>query len=210
MLELVDCTVKYGDTVALDGVTLRIASGERVAVCGPNGAGKSTLLRALLDAALARTPAVRGAPPPAVFVPQEPPAELDLSLTAHDYVMLGRTPYLSAWRRPAAADERAVAAVLDAVGLGGFAPRRLGALSGGERRRLALALALASGAPTLLLDEATAHFDPACRQEVLARLAATGRTVVMTIHALPLPAAFFTRVVELAQGRLRADTPLHV
>ena len=210
MLELVDCTVKYGDTVALDGVTLRIASGERVAVCGPNGAGKSTLLRALLDAVLARTPAVRGAPPPAVFVPQEPPAELDLSLTAHDYVMLGRTPYLGAWRRPAVADERAVAAALDAVGLGGFAPRRLGALSGGERRRLALALAFASGAPTLLLDEATAHFDPVCRQEVFARLAATGRTVVMTIHALPLPTPFFTRVVELAQGRLRADTPLCV
>ncbi len=208
MLALVDCTVKYGGTAALDGVTLRIASGERVAVCGPNGAGKSTLLRALLDAALARAPAVRGAPPPAVFVPQEPPAELDLSLTAHDYVMLGRTPYLSAWRRPAAADERAVAAALDAVGLGGFAPRRLGALSGGGRRRLALALALASGAPALLLDEATAHFDPACRQEVLARLAATGRTVVMAIHARPLPPAFFTRVVELAQGRLRADTPL--
>lgn len=208
MLALVHCTVRYGGVAALDDVTLRIAPGERVAVCGPNGAGKSTLLGALLDAALAAAPPARGAPPPAVFVPQEPPAELDLSLSAHDYVMLGRTPYLSAWRRPAAADERAVRAALDAVGLAGDARRRLGALSGGARRRLALALALASEAPALLLDEATAHFDPSAGAAACARLAATGRTVVMAIHARPLPAPFFTRVVEMAQGRIREDTRL--
>lgn len=207
MLELVHCTVKYGSVVALDDVSLRVATGERVAVCGPNGAGKSTLLRALLDAALAQPPPVRGAPPPAVFVPQEPPEELDVSLAAHDYVMLGRTPYLSAWRRPSAADERAVAAALSAVGLGGFGARRLGALSGGERRRLALALALASGAPALLLDESTAHFDPSACAAICARLAATGRTVVMAIHARPLPAGFFTRLVELEKGRIAGASP---
>lgn len=205
MLELVGCTVRYGDVVALDGVTLRVAPGERVAVCGPNGAGKSTLLRALLDAALAAATPARGAPPPAVFVPQEPPSELDLSLSAHDYAMLGRTPYLSAWRRPSAADERAVAAALDAVGLAGFARRRLAALSGGERRRLALALALASEAPALLLDEATAHVDPDGLREILAALAQTGRTVVMSIHARPLPDGFFTRVVTLERGRIAAE-----
>ncbi len=201
MLELRNTTVRYGATVALDDVSLRIADGERVAVCGCNGAGKSTLLRALLDAAGASDSRV----PRAVFVPQDLPTELELSFCAHDYVMLGRTPYLSAWRRPSAADEAVVAEALEAVGMGAAAGRRLSALSGGERRRLAIALALASGAPALLLDESMAHLDVTCRAELFRLLAATGRTLVMSIHEFPLPARFFTRAVLLAAGRICAD-----
>ncbi|MGN0847214.1 MAG: ABC transporter ATP-binding protein, partial [Kiritimatiellia bacterium] len=177
-------------------------SGERVAVCGPNGAGKSTLLRALLEASLRDR---AGRTPPAVFVPQDLPAELEQSITAHDYVMLGRTPHLSAWRRPSAADEESVARALESVGLAGFAARRLNEVSGGERRRLAIALALASGAPALLLDESTAHLDVACRAVLFDLLARTGRTIVMAIHEFPLPARFFTRVVWLDAGRVRRD-----
>ncbi len=201
MLELRNTTVRYGATVALDDVSLRIADGERVAVCGRNGAGKSTLLRALLDAACGDSPRA----PRVVFVPQDLPTELELSLCAHDYVMLGRTPHLSAWRRPAAADEAAVAEALEAVGMGDAAGRRLNALSGGARRRLAIALALASGAPALLLDESMAHLDVKCRAALFDLLARTGRTIVMSIHEFPLPANFFTRAVLLEAGRLCAD-----
>lgn len=203
MLEIRNKTVKYDGVVALDGVTLHIGAGERVAVCGANGAGKSTLLRALLDESLSVPRDSRL--PSAVFVPQDMPTELEQSMTAHDYVMLGRTPYLSAWRRPSATDEAAVAEALESVGLADFATRRLNAVSGGERRRLALALALASGAPLLLLDESTAHLDPRCRREIFELLAKTDRTVVMSIHEFPLPAGFFTRVVFLENGRIGAD-----
>ncbi len=201
MLELQNTTVKYGATVALDDVSLRIGEGERVAVCGRNGAGKSTLLRAFLDAACATNPRA----PRVVFVPQDLPTELELSLCAHDYVMLGRTPHLSAWRRPAAADEAAVAEALAAVGMGDAAGRRLSTLSGGARRRLAIALALASGVPALLLDESMAHLDVKCRAELFDLLAQTGRTIVMSIHEFPLPERFFTRAVLFEAGRICAD-----
>lgn len=203
MLEIRNRTVKYDGVVALDDVTLRVGKGERIAVCGANGAGKSTLLRALLDESLSVPRASRL--PLAVFVPQDMPTELEQSMTAHDYVMLGRTPYLSAWRRPSATDEAAVAEALTSVGLADFATRRLNAVSGGERRRLALALALASGAPLLLLDESTAHLDPRCRREIFGLLAKTDRTVVMSIHEFPLPEGVFTRVVLLENGRIGAD-----
>lgn len=204
MLEIRNKTVRYEGVVALEDVTLHVGKGERIAVCGANGSGKSTLLRALLDAAL-QTPRAKGQAPSTIFVPQDMPTELELSMTAHDYVMLGRTPYLSAWRRPAATDEAAVAAALASVGLADFASRRLNAVSGGERRRLALALALASGAPVLLLDESTAHLDPRCRREIFDLLAKTDRTIVMSIHEFPLPQGVFTRLLFLENGRIGAD-----
>ena len=203
MLEIRNRTVKYDGVVALDDVTLRVGKGERIAVCGANGAGKSTLLRALLDESLSVTRTSRL--PLAVFVPQDMPTELEQSMTAHDYVMLGRTPYLSAWRRPSVTDEAAVAEALMSVGLADFATRRLNAVSGGERRRLALALALASGAPLLLLDESTAHLDPRCRREIFDLLAKTDRTVVMSIHEFPLPTGFFSRLLFLENGHIGAD-----
>ena len=190
MLELVDRTVRYDGRVALDRVSLHIDDGERVAVCGPNGAGKSTLLRAL-------------AGPGAVFVPQQTPE--DLALTARAFVMLGRTAHLSPWRRPAPADHAAVARALVDVGAAHLADRRLDAVSGGERRRLAVALALASGAPHLLLDEPGAQLDFVQRRALQALLASLDRTVVATVHELPFGSTCFTRVVLMSCGRIVAD-----
>lgn len=198
MLELRNKTVWYDGTRALDDVSLVIRPGERVAVIGPNGAGKSTLLRVLAQTGTQ-----------CVLVPQQTPE--DIFLTAHDYVMLGRTAYLSAWRRPSSADEAAVATALAAVDATAFTDRRLDAVSGGERRRLALALALASEAPVLLLDEPAAQLDLRHRAELFALLAAFPRTIVAVLHELPDTADCFTRIVLLASGRIVADgTPVDV
>lgn len=190
MLELRDRTVAYGRIRALDCVSLRVADGERVAVCGPNGAGKSTLLRELSG---------RGA----VFVPQQTPE--NLALTARDFVMLGRTARLSAWRGPAQEDRDAVARALASVDAAHLADRRMDALSGGERRRLAVALALASGAPHLLLDEPCAQLDFMQRKTLYALLARLDRTIVATVHELPFGTTCFTRVVLMSRGRIVAD-----
>ena len=190
MLEISDRTVRYGGVTALDGVSLRIADGERVAVCGPNGAGKSTLLRELCG-------------PDAVFVPQQTPE--DLALTARDFVMLGRTARLSPWRRPAMSDREAVDRAFASVGAAHLADRRLDAVSGGERRRLAVALALASGASHLLLDEPCAQLDFVQRRSLYALLAGLGRTVVATVHELPFGETCFTLVVLMSRGRIVAD-----
>ena len=190
MRELVEKTVRYGQVVALDGVSVRIAPGERVAVVGPNGSGKTTLLRAL-------------AGPGTAVVPQSVPT--DLALRCREFVMLGRTAHLSAWHAPSRADEEAVDRALVSVDVTDLAGRRMDAISGGERQRLAIALALATEAPVLLLDEPAAHLDFRRRDELMALLARLDRTVVMTTHELPFDTDFFTRVVLLARGRIVAE-----
>ena len=194
MRELVDVTVRYGNVVALDNVSVRIAEGERVAVVGPNGAGKTTLLKTLGGSRSCATVAV---------VPQTLPA--DLHIVARDFVMLGRTAHLSAWRAPSRADEEAVDRALSAVDATDLAGRRMDAVSGGERQRLALALALATEAPCLLLDEPVAHLDFRRRDELFALLSRLGKTILMALHELPFDTDFFTRVILMSAGRVVAD-----
>ena len=196
MLEIRNRTIRYGAVLALDDVTFAVQPGERVALVGPNGAGKTTLLHALIG-------------PGTAVVPQSVPT--DLALNCRDFVMLGRTAHLSAWHAPSRADEEAVDRALADVDAAGLARRRMDAISGGERQRLAIALALATEAPVLLLDEPAAHLDFRRRAELTALLARLDRTVVMTTHELPFDTAFFTRVVLLARGRVIADgTPAEV
>ena len=198
MRELLDVTVRYGNIVALDNVSVRIADGERVAVVGPNGAGKTTLLKALGNNAAGTAPLHNVA-----VVPQTLPA--DLHLVARDFVMLGRTAHLSAWRAPSRADEDAVDRALAAVDATDLAGRRMDAVSGGERQRLALALALATEAPCLLLDEPVAHLDFRRRDELFTLLARLGKTILMALHELPFDTDFFTRVILMSAGRIVAD-----
>ena len=190
MPEIRNRTVRYGQVVALDDVTFAVQPGERVAVVGPNGSGKTTLLRALTG-------------PGTAVVPQNVPT--DLALGCREFVMLGRTAHLSAWHAPSRADEEAVDRALASVDVTDLAGRRMDAISGGERQRLAIALALATEASTLLLDEPAAHLDFRRRDELMALLARLDRTVVMTTHELPFDSNFFTRVVLLARGRIVAE-----
>ena len=192
MPEIRNRTIRYGAVLALDDVTFAVQPGERVAVVGPNGAGKTTLLRTL-------------AGPGTAVVPQSVPT--DLALRCRDFVMLGRTAHLSAWHAPARADEEAVDRALAAVDAADLAARRMDAISGGERQRLAIALALATETPVLLLDEPASHLDFRRRNELMALLARLDRTVVMTTHELPFDTEFFTRAVLLAHGRIVADGP---
>ena len=190
MPEIRNRTVRYGQVVALDDVTFAVQSGERVAVVGPNGSGKTTLLRAL-------------AGPGTAVVPQNVPT--DLALGCREFVMLGRTANLSPWRAPSRADEEAVDRALAATDTTTLAGRRMDAVSGGERQRLALALALATEAPCLLLDEPVAHLDFRRRDELFALLARLGKTILMALHELPFDTDFFTRVILMSAGRIVAD-----
>ena len=102
----------------------------------------------------------------------------------------------------------AAAEALAEAGATAFATRRLDAISSGERRRLALACALATEAPVLLLDEPTVHLDAAAETAFYACLLKSPRTFVMSGHANSLPAGFFTRVVRLEEGRIVSDEKL--
>jgi iron complex transport system ATP-binding protein len=207
----------------LDEVSVRLGSGERVALIGANGAGKSTLLRLLSGALAPRAGTVlwEGKPLAAVgrrtlarllaLVPQNVPGGPLEDLTVEEVAALGRIPY-AGWlglRGERAADVRAVRDALAAVDATLLAQRPLGELSGGERQRAFLALALAQEPRLLLLDEPTRHLDPhhqVALFDLLTRLAGErGLGVVAVLHDLNLAAWYFPRLVLLQAGRIVAD-----
>ena len=120
--------------------------------------------------------------------------------------MLGRTRFLSPWRRPSDEDEESVSRALEMVGASELAGRRMDEISGGERQRLALAMALASGAEVLLMDEPVSHLDLRRKREFYALIGKLPVTLVASLHELPPPV--FTRAVLMSEGRIVADGPL--
>ena len=199
---------RYGSTVALDEVGFRVGAGQLVAVLGPNGSGKTTLVELLAGFAAPTGGTVRvlGADPrrggPAWrarigLVPQE--TSLDLRLTVAEVL-----------RAFAAAFPRAlpVGDVLALIDLAAEAGTRIGALSGGQRRRVDLGLGLIGRPEVLFLDEPTTGLDPRARRRVWAcvrDLTATDTAVVLTTHYLDEAQQLADRVLVLAGGRLAAD-----
>ncbi|GAA2540728.1 ABC transporter ATP-binding protein [Pseudonocardia hydrocarbonoxydans] len=222
-LRLHDLTVGHrrGPAV-LTGVTLDARPGELTALLGPNGAGKSTLLRTVagllpavsgtvaLDGAdlLALSPAARARRVAVVLTERVDPG----LLTAWELVALGRHPHTGARGTLRPADHAAVDAALVAVRASGFADRRVGRLSDGERQRVLVARALAQAPDLLLLDEPTAFLDAPSRVSVtglLRRLARErGIVVVVSTHDVELALRVADRVWLLDRdGGVRSGPP---
>ncbi len=129
--------------------------------------------------------------------------------------MLGRTPFMKPWRDLSAADREVVRHTMDAVGITHLARRCFSSLSGGERQKAVLAMALAQETEVLLLDEPTAHLDISHQVEMLELLSGMNAerhlTVVAAMHDLNLASAYFRRLVLLKGGVVVADgTPQEV
>ena len=195
----------YGDHVALESVDLEIVAGSLVAVFGPNGGGKTTLLK--LIAGLL-TPwrgeiLVLGAAPGiharrVAYVPQAELVDWSFPVSVWNVAMMGRYPGLGPLRQPGAADDAAVRAALERVGMLDRAKTQIGALSGGQRRRAFLARAIAAEAELYLLDEPVTGVDVPTQEDLMALLAqeaADGKTVVATTHDLAAASRHFTTVV---------------
>ncbi|HMC05364.1 MAG TPA: ABC transporter ATP-binding protein [Actinomycetota bacterium] len=209
----------YGGAPALDGVSLRVAPGEVVGVVGPNGSGKTTLVRVASRALRPREGRVQvaGVDPYAVrasraarlvaVVPQD--LVPVFSFTVLEVAMMGRSPYRSVWGSSTPEDWARVRAAMELTGVQHLADRPIEELSGGERRRVVLAQALAQDTPVLVLDEPTTHLDLLHVVELLAvvrELAERdGKAVLAIFHDLNLAAATCDRMCVLSNGLVVAD-----
>jgi ABC-2 type transport system ATP-binding protein len=201
----------YGSVQALDGVDLTVRRGELLALLGPNGAGKTTLVEILEGhrSADAGELSVLGFDPArrerafreriGIVLQQE---GLEETITVREAIAL----YGAAYPSPRPADE-----VADLVGLGHLGDARAATLSGGQRRRLDLALGLCGDPELIFLDEPTTGFDPAARRqswELIDRLRSLGKTILLTTHYMDEAQRLADRVVVLAGGRVIAEGTL--
>ncbi|MGH3443487.1 MAG: ABC transporter ATP-binding protein [Nitriliruptorales bacterium] len=205
------------DARVLDDVSLTVPSGSWVTLIGPNGAGKTTLLRAIagavdhggrieLDGVAPARLRQRDRARTVAVVPQQPTRPE--GMTVVDYVLLGRTPYVSYLGVESAADLAVTRDLLDTLELRALASRPVRSLSGGEFQRAVLARALAQQAPLLLLDEPTTSLDLGHAQQVLELVDELRRerelTVVSALHDLTTAAQYSDRLVLLVAGEVVA------
>jgi iron complex transport system ATP-binding protein len=216
-LTLDQVCVDLGRRAALRDVTAAFEPGRLTLVIGPNGAGKTTLLRAAAGLVHARGHVLLGRTPVAslhaaeraravAYLPQG--GTVAWPLPVHDVVALGRLPHGERPHRLSARGAEAVEAALSAVGLRGFEGRSAMALSGGERARVLIARALATGAPILLADEPVAALDPRHQLivlDILRERARAGATVVAVMHDLALAARYADEILLLKDGRVQAN-----
>ncbi len=210
-----DLTLEIAGRTLCQRFDFDAAAGECWAIVGPNGAGKTTLVATLagLRAPDAGTIAYEGAPlaslPPRErarrrgFLPQD---SVDFfPATVLETVLVGRHPHLGRWRWESAADVDCARAALAALDLAGFEARDVRSLSGGERRRVALAALVAQDPALWLLDEPASHLDLGQQVEALGTLAGfardRGRTVVMVVHELHLALRYADHAIALGGGR---------
>ena len=216
MITVADLTHRFGDAVALDGVSLSIPDGEFCLLVGPNGSGKTTLVRhfnALLEPD-SGTVAVDGTDvtvdPLAArtsigMVFQQPRDQLVAATVGADVAFGPENLGLDR-----AEIDRRVASALSAVDLGGRRDDYIDALSGGEQARVAIAGALAMEPTHLVLDEPFAGLDLRARQSLLDRLDTlheSGTSIVVVTHDLRDLRERADRLVALSEGAVVADGP---
>jgi ABC-2 type transport system ATP-binding protein len=206
-------TKRYGALAAVDDVSFEVPDGQLLAVLGPNGAGKTTTLEMLEGFITPTSGTIRvlGADPRhggrawrarIGLVLQS--TSLDAEATVRDTLALFAQLYTA---------PRPVGEVLELVDLTGDAQTRVGALSGGQRRRVDVAIGIIGRPDVLFLDEPTTGLDPEARRRAWAsveNLASTGTTVILTTHYIDEAEHLADRLLIIKAGRILADTTPHL
>ena len=217
MIDIKDLRVSYEGTEILHGVDAHFPKGKISVVIGPNGSGKSTTIKALirLEEADSGTMEMEGEPLSSftqtelarkmAYIPQGRNVP---DITVSRMVMHGRFPYLSYPRRYRPEDHQKVRQALEWVGLTELADRKMEQLSGGQRQKVYLAMALAQDTDVILMDEPTTYLDIRNQFELLDRariLADEGKTVIMILHDLESVLRYADHVVLLDAGKVTAS-----
>ena len=219
MISLSHVSFSYNDSLVIDHLHLTVEKGEMVALLGPNGSGKTTLIKLAcgvlppdngdiyLNSSRLSKLGRKAVAQQVAVVPQQ--FFTPFSFTLEEVVLLGRTPFLRAFSDERKVDREIVRRAMEMVGVDGLKGRYFNELSGGERQKAVLAMALAQAPRLLLLDEPTAHLDINYQAEILELVQKLNRqqglTVMAAMHDLNLAALYFDRLVLLKGGRIFAD-----
>jgi len=208
VIEARGLVMRYGEREVLHGIDLAVPQGMVVGFLGPNGAGKTTTVE-ILEGYRRRTAgqaAVLGMDPASGGRELRERIGIVLQETGHNPDQTVRETvrqFAGYYRRPRPVDE-----VVELVGLEEAADRRVRALSGGQRRRLDVGLALVGDPELVFLDEPTTGFDPAARRqawEVIGGLRELGKTILLTTHYMDEAQTLADRVAIIAAGRIVAE-----
>ena len=217
MIEIRDLRASYDGTEILHGVDARFPAGKISVLCGPNGCGKTTTVKALLrlvpethgDIMIAgislENYSQKELAQRVAYVPQSRNVP---DITVYRLVMHGRFPYLNYPRRYRKSDHASVREALRRMELEDLAGRKLESLSGGQRQKAYMAMAMAQDTDIVVMDEPTNFLDIRSQYELLSRARALtdmGKTVVMILHDFELILHCADHVVLLGDGRVRAS-----
>ncbi len=214
IIRIADFSFSIGETQILNHVSLDLLKGEFVSIIGPNGAGKSTLLNCLMriykggtgvleiDGNDIETFSQRKLARRISFIPQQ-----DLSgfpVTVDEYVLMSRYPHMSPFSTVSDSDHAAVNRALEITGCTRFAHRNIATLSGGERRTVSIAAALAQESRIMLLDEPTTFLDPKHERDIFALIRNINRdlgyTILMVTHDINHAALSSDRICIIKNG----------
>jgi zinc transport system ATP-binding protein len=215
-----DVSAGYDEQPVLRSVSLRVATGEVVALLGANGSGKSTLVKTVVGLLPVRRGTIDlfGTPLPRFrewhrigYVPQRTTAAAGVPATVREVVAAGRLSRRRWWEPGKADDAGAVSSAIDRVDLSLLAERTVSALSGGQQQRVLFARALAGGPDLLVLDEPTAGVDVGTQHvlaDTLTQHVASGGSVLLVAHELGPLLPLIDRAVLMRQGQVDYDGPL--
>jgi len=212
MLEIRDLCARYPGNPVLSRICLTLAHGSVTVIVGPNGSGKSTLLKALagilpssgqilLDGRALQALPPRELAKKVAFLPQNRPVP---EISVKSLVLHGRFPYLFYPRRYRQEDHTLAQAALEKMGVADLSDRRLSTLSGGQRQKVYIAMALAQDTPVVLLDEPNTFLDIAHQLQLMSHakaLAAEGKTVVLVLHDLSMALDCADSLAVLSGGK---------
>lgn len=226
LLEFDNVTARRGSTVALDGVSLSVATGENVAIIGPNGSGKSTLIKLITRECYPVSDSQR--PPVRILgeavwdvsklrsmlgiVTSELQLICNRHITARDMVISGFFSSIGIFSHQRLTPKMLTQtdAILELLEIANLADRHMTDMSAGQARKILIARALAHNPQALILDEPTSSLDPSATRKFLkslSKIAHAGKSIIMVTHHIHDIIPEIGRIVMIKEGRVFADGP---